>query len=229
MPKPFWGINGSGCHMHQSLIDMETGRNIFVDMDAEYGLSETAHHYVGGILKHARAMSAVVAPLVNSYKRLVPHYEAPVYVSWGYANRSALVRVPLAPGDKNTVTRIEYRHPDPSSNPYLTATVLLKAGMKGIDKKTEPMDPIADNIYHFNNKDIKNLGVEVLPEHLGEAVECFKEDAVMRDALGDYLHRNLVELKQREYDSYMEYTGMEWAASRPKITPWEYDQYLTRC
>jgi len=229
MPKPFWGVNGSGCHVHQSLIDLETGHNIFMDMDDEHGLSKTARHYIGGILKHAKAMSAVVAPLVNSYKRLVPHYEAPVYVSWGFANRSALVRVPLAPGEKNTVTRIEYRHPDPSSNPYLTATVLLKAGMEGMDKKTEPPEPSSDNIYHFTKKDIEKLGVEVLPEHLGEAVEWFKEDATMKDALGEYLHSNLIELKQREYESYLEFTGVEWAASRPKITPWEYDQYLTRC
>lgn len=229
MPKPFWGINGSGCHVHQSLTELETGRNIFMDEDAEHGLSETARHYIGGTLKHAQAMSAVVAPLVNSYKRLVPHHEAPVYVSWGYANRSALVRVPLAPGEKNTVTRIEYRHPDPSSNPYLTATVLLKSGMEGIDKKMEPPEPFSDNIYRFTKKDVKQLGVEVLPEHLGEAVEWFKEDNTMKDALGDYLHRNLVELKQREYESYLAYTGVEWAASRPQITPWEYEQYLTRC
>ena len=108
MPKPFWGINGSGCHVHQSIVDLDTGRNIFSNPDIEFGLSETAIHYIGGLLKHAPAMSMIVAPLVNSYKRLVPHYEAPVYVSWGYANRSALIRVPLAPGDKNRVTRIEY-------------------------------------------------------------------------------------------------------------------------
>ena len=229
MPKPFWGINGSGCHIHQSIIENETGRNIFVDPDSEHGISDKARNYVGGILKHARAMSAVVAPLVNSYKRLVPHYEAPVYVSWGYANRSALVRVPLAPGEKNNVTRIEYRHPDPSCNPYLAATVLLKAGLEGVKKKTEPPEPMAENIYHLTPKDIKKRGVEVLPEHLGEAVECFEEDALMKEALGEYLHGNLVELKRKEFDDYLGFTGVEWAASRPKITSWEYDRYLTRC
>ncbi|MBN2336743.1 glutamine synthetase, partial [Candidatus Bathyarchaeota archaeon] len=228
MPKPFWGINGSGCHMHQSLVELDTGKNLFAGEEGDTGVSDTARHYIGGTLKHAQAMSAVVAPLVNSYKRLVPHYEAPVYVSWGYANRSALVRVPLAPGEKNTVTRIEYRHPDPSCNPYLAATALLYSGMEGIKKKIEPSDPIADNIYHFTKKDIKSHGVDVLPEHLGEAVDWFEEDKSMKDALGEYLHRNIVELKREEYDSYQKFTGVEWAASRPKITSWEYDQYLTR-
>jgi glutamine synthetase len=229
MPKPFWGINGSGCHMHQSIIENDTGRNIFADSDAENGLSDTARHYIGGILSHAQAMSAVVAPLVNSYKRLVPHYEAPVYVSWGFANRSALVRVPLAPGEKNTVTRIEYRHPDPSSNPYLAATVLLKAGMEGVKKKTEPPEPVTENVFHLTPKEMKTRGIEVLPEHLGEAVDYFEEDPVMKEALGDYLHSNLVALKRKEYDDYLSFTGVEWAASRPKITSWEYDRYLTRC
>ena len=229
MPKPFWGINGSGCHVHQSIIDNETGRNIFADPDAEHGLSDTARNYIGGLLSHAQAMSAVVAPLVNSYKRLVPHHEAPVYVSWGFANRSALVRVPLAPGERNKVTRMEYRHPDPSSNPYLTATVLLKAGMEGVKKKIEPPEPMAENIYHLTPKEVKKRGIEVLPEHLGEAVDFFEEDPVMKEALGDYLHSNLVELKRKEFDDYLGFTGVEWAASRPKITSWEYDRYLTRC
>jgi len=166
---------------------------------------------------------------VNSYKRLVPHYEAPVYVSWGFANRSALVRVPLAPGEMNKVTRMEYRHPDPSSNPYLTATVLLKAGMEGVKKKIEPPEPMAENIYHLTPKEVKKRGVEILPEHLGEAVDYFEEDPVMKEALGDYLHSNLVELKRKEFDDYLGFTGVEWAASRPKITSWEYDRYLTRC
>jgi glutamine synthetase len=174
-------------------------------------------------------MSAVVAPLVNSYKRLVPHYEAPVYVTWGYANRSALVRVPLAPGERNRVTRIEYRHPDPSCNPYLAATVLLKAGMEGIRMKTEPPEPMAENIYHLTPKDLKKRGIEVLPEHLGEAVDDFEEDPLMREALGEYLHGNIVKLKRREYEDYLAFTGVEWAASRPKITSWEYDRYLNRC
>jgi glutamine synthetase len=228
MPKPFWGVNGSGCHIHQSIIELDTGRNIFCDPDTKFGLSETAIHYIGGLLKHAQAMSMVVTPLVNSYKRLVPHYEAPVYIAWGYANRSALVRVPLAPGEKNQVTRIEYRHPDPSCNPYLASVVLLKSGWEGIENKIEPMADIQENIYNLNKKQLKDYGVTFLPENLGEAVNNFEEDKSMKDMVGDFLFDNLIELKRDEYKSYMDYTGIEWAASRPKITPWEYERYLTR-
>jgi len=228
MPKPFWGVNGSGCHIHQSIIELDTGKNIFSDPDTEFGLSDTAIHYIGGLLKHAQAMSMVVTPLVNSYKRLVPHYEAPVYVAWGYANRSAIVRVPLAPGEKNKVTRLEYRHPDPSCNPYLAATLLLKAGWEGIEKKIEPISDIQDNIYEMSKKQLKDNGVTFLPEHLGEAVECFEEDDSMKEILGDFLYENLMELKREEYKSYMDFTGVEWAASRPQITSWEYERYLTR-
>ena len=229
MPKPFWGINGSGCHMHQSIIDLDTGRNIFSNPDTEFGLSETAIHYIGGLLKHAPAMSMIVAPLVNSYKRLVPHYEAPVYVSWGYANRSALVRVPLAPGDKNSVTRVEYRHPDPSSNPYLVAAALLKAGWEGIDKKIEPGAPLTENIYELTPAQMKDKGVGYMPEHLGDAVDLFADDITMKEALGAFLFDNLIELKREEFESYMDFTGVDWAASRPNITSWEYERYLTRC
>lgn len=229
MPKPFWGINGSGCHVHQSIVDLETGKNIFSNPDTEFGLSETAIHYIGGLLKHAPSMSMIVAPLVNSYKRLVPHYEAPVYVSWGYANRSALIRVPLAPGDKNLVTRVEYRHPDPSSNPYLVATALLKVGWEGIDKKIEPSAPLTENIYELSPAQMKEKGVGYMPEHLGDAVDLFAEDKTMKKALGSFLFDHLIELKRDEFKSYMDFTGVEWAASRPKITSWEYERYLTRC
>jgi len=228
MPKPFWGVNGSGCHIHQSIIELETGNNIFNDPESKHGLSKVAIHYIGGLLKHASAMSLIVTPLVNSYKRLVPHYEAPTYVAWGYANRSAIVRVPLAPGDKNKVTRIEYRHPDPSCNPYLASTIMLKAGWEGIEKKIDPPANIQENIYELSKKQLKDYGVTYLPEHLGEAVEYFKEDPSMKKILGEFMFDNLVELKEKEFEEYMDYTGVEWAASRPKITPWEYEKYLTR-
>ncbi len=228
MPKPFWGVNGSGCHIHQSIIELETGNNIFNDPESKHGLSKIAIHYIGGLLKHASAMSLIVTPLVNSYKRLVPHYEAPTYVAWGYANRSAIVRVPLAPGDKNKVTRIEYRHPDPSCNPYLASTIMLKAGWEGIENKIDPPANIQENIYELNKKQLKDYGVTYLPEHLGEAVEYFKEDPSMKKILGEFMFDNLVELKEKEFEEYMDYTGVEWAASRPKITPWEYEKYLTR-
>ncbi|MGD2200259.1 MAG: glutamine synthetase family protein [Candidatus Bathyarchaeota archaeon] len=229
MPKPFWGVNGSGCHVHQSILDLETGENIFSDQGMPEGLSEVARRYIGGILRHARGISLVVAPLVNSYKRLVPHYEAPVYIAWGFGNRSALVRVPQYPEGFDKTTRIEYRHPDPSSNPYLDAVVMLKAGMDGIKQKIEPPDPVHENIYHFDEAELEGMGVEMLPEHLGEAVDAFQEDPLIQDAIGGYISKYLVGLKRREFDDYSEYTGESWAESRPKITPWEIERYLVRC
>ena len=229
MPKPFWGINGSGCHVHQSLIDLEEGGNVFSDPEMPEGLSQTAIHYIGGILNHAKGLSLVVAPLVNSYKRLVPHYEAPVYISWGFGNRSALVRVPQYPEGMDKTTRIEYRHPDPSCNPYLAAVVMLKAGMEGIAEKTESMEPFTENVYHFSPADLDKRNVETLPEHLGEAVDEFAKDTLITDALGGYITKNLVELKTREFEDYNAFTGQIWTKSRPKITQWEIDRYLTRC
>lgn len=229
MPKPFWGINGSGCHVHQSLIDLDDGRNVFSDPGMPEGLSETAIHYIGGILSHAKAMSLVVAPLVNSYKRLVPHYEAPVYIAWGFANRSALVRVPQYPEGMDKTARIEYRHPDPSCNPYLAAVAMLRAGMDGISKKIDSLEPFKENVYHFTPAELDKRDVETLPEHLGEAVEEFSKDSLITDALGAYMSKNLVELKMREFEEYTSFTKQAWAESRPTITSWEIDRYLTRC
>jgi glutamine synthetase len=229
MPKPFWGINGSGCHVHQSLIDLEEGSNVFSDPDSPTGLSELAVHYIGGVLGHAEGLSLVVAPLVNSYKRLVPHYEAPVYISWGFANRSALIRVPQYPEGLDKTTRIEYRHPDPSCNPYLAAVAMLRAGMDGVRRKTEPTEPFKENVYHLSRSEKERLGVGTLPEHLGAAVEAFSADETVSGALGGYVSKNLVDIKTREFEDYASYTGLDWAASRPRITPWEIDRYLTRC
>ena len=229
MPKPFWGINGSGCHVHQSLVDLETGENIFYDPDSPTELSEAAVHYVGGILSHARGMSMVVAPLVNSYKRLVPHYEAPVYICWGYGNRSALVRVPQYPKGVGQYTRIEYRHPDPSSNPYLVAVATLRAGMDGISRKTEPEEPFSENVYPMSKEELERRGVGMLPEHLGEAADAFASDPVVSGALGGYISKSLLGLKRREFEDYLSLTGRGWEESRSEITSWEIDRYLTRC
>ena len=229
MPKPFWGINGSGCHMHQSLIDLETGENLFYDKDSPTDISEAAVHYIGGILNHAKGLSMVVAPLVNSYKRLVPHYEAPVYICWGFGNRSALVRVPQYPKGVSQYTRIEYRHPDPSCNPYLAAVAILKAGMDGISQKTQPIEPFTGNIYNLSKEEIEKRGVETLPEHLGEAVDAFASDEVVSGALGDYISRNLVELKRNEFNEYLSSTDRDWMESCSEITQWEINLYLTRC
>ncbi|MGD0804458.1 MAG: glutamine synthetase family protein [Candidatus Bathyarchaeia archaeon] len=222
MPKPFWGMNGSGSHYHQSMFDLKTGRNLFGDRDSETGLSKLAFQYVAGILSHARAMSMVVAPIVNSYKRLVPHYEAPVYIAWGLGNRSAIVRVPLYPGDKAKVSRIEYRHPDPSCNPYLATTAMLKSGLDGVKRKADPPEIFDDNVYQAKD-------LEMLPEHLGEAIDVFEKDKVLTDALGEYISKTLVKAKRTEYDAYLKYVGTDWASSRPRITPWEIDRYLVTC
>lgn len=222
MPKPFWGMNGSGSHYHQSMFDLKSGRNLFGDRDSETGLSRMAFQYVAGILNHARGMSMVVAPIVNSYKRLVPHYEAPVYIAWGLGNRSAIVRVPLYPGDKAKVSRIEYRHPDPSCNPYLATTVMLKSGLDGLKRKADPPEIFDDNVYNAS-------GLETLPEHLGEAVDVFEKDKVLTDALGDYISGNLVKAKRAEQEAYLKYVGTDWASSRPRVTPWEIDRYLVTC
>jgi len=229
MPKPFWGVNGSGCHIHQSLIDLETGENLFHDANSPTEISEAAVHYIGGVLSHARGLSMVVSPIVNSYKRLVPHYEAPVYICWGFGNRSALVRVPQYPKGVGQYTRVEYRHPDPSCNPYLAAVAILKAGMDGIHRKIEPEEPFSENVYHLTKEEMKKRGVETLPEHLGEAVGAFASDKVVSRALGGYISKNLMELKRSEYDEYLSSTGREWVESHTEITSWEIDKYLTRC
>ena len=222
MPKPFWGMNGSGCHFHLSLTDLKTGRNLFGDRDSDNGLSKLAYGYIAGVLSHAKAMSMVVAPLVNSYKRLVPHYEAPVYIAWGLGNRSAIVRVPQYPGDKAKVTRIEYRHPDPSCNPYLATTAMLKSGLDGVKRKADPPAIFDDNVYHAKD-------LEMLPEHLGDAVDIFEKDKVLTDAIGDYISGTLVKAKKAEFEAYLKYVGTDWASSRPRITPWEIDRYLVTC
>ena len=156
MPKPFFGINGSGMHTHQSLWDIKRSKNAFSDPKDAYGLSETARQYIAGTLEHARGMIAVLAPLVNSYKRLVPGYEAPVYVGWARINRSALIRIPQSSKGQFNSVRIELRCPDPSSNPYLAFAAMLAAGLDGIDRKLTPPDPVEENLYHF---DAAKLGV----------------------------------------------------------------------
>jgi glutamine synthetase len=229
MPKPFWGVNGSGCHVNQSLLDLETGKNAFTGTGENGELSDMAIKYIGGILSHAQGMSLVVAPLVNSYKRLVPHYEAPVYVAWGFMNRSALVRVPRYPEGMDKTARIEYRHPDPSCNPYLAAVSMIKAGMDGVKNKIETPEPYSDNVYEFTEVELDKLNIGMLPEHLGEAIDYFVKDPVITDSLGSYLTKNLVQLKRKEFEEYMEYTGKSWSESRPEITKWEIDRYLVRC
>jgi glutamine synthetase len=212
MPKPIAGINGSGMHVHQSLADIRTGKNAFYGEGRERGLSDVALNYVAGLLDHAPAMSAVLAPLVNSYKRLVPGYEAPVYISWGQTNRSALVRVPRITKGRTQATRIELRCPDPSANPYLAFAVMLKAGLDGIKRGLMPPAAAEEDLYHI---DPRSRALTTLPGSLGEALEKLQTDEVVRQALGPHIFERFVEAKQQEWDEYRLY-----------VSQWELDRYL---
>jgi glutamine synthetase len=215
MPKPVFGINGSGMHVHQSLIDLESGENVFYDPDGEYALSKTARQFIAGQLRHARALAAVVAPTVNSYKRLTPGYEAPVYVCWAQRNRSALIRVPrVSPGGEKA-TRVELRFPDPSCNPYLAFAVMLEAGLAGIEEKLEAPPAISDDVYHWTRAQREENKVDVLPGTLEEALDELGDDEVLRAALGEHIYEVYDRAKRLEWDDY-----------RIRVTEWELDRYL---
>ena len=197
MPKPFFGVNGSGMHCHQSIFKGD--KNLFSDPDSETGLSKDALHFMGGLLKHAPALTAITNPIVNSYKRLVPGYEAPVYRAYGLKNRSALIRVPAARGK---ATRIEYRSPDPACNPYLAFAVMLEAGIDGIQNKIDPGEPIEENIYTMSEEERDARGIKVLPSSLWEAYHSLEEDPLILGALGDHISQKFLELKYQEWDEY---------------------------
>ncbi|MGM0591403.1 MAG: type I glutamate--ammonia ligase, partial [Halobacteriota archaeon] len=212
MPKPIAKINGSGMHTHISLFT-EDGENAFHDDDDEFNLSAEAHSFLAGILEHAPAITAVSNPTVNSYKRLVPGYEAPVYVAWSDRNRSALIRKPAA--RVPAASRIEARFPDPSCNPYLALAALIHAGLEGMEKGLEAPDPVRENIYEFDEAKRKEYGIETLPSNLGEALESLKADETVQDALGEHIYEKFVEAKTQEYDEY-----------RIDVSQWELDRYL---
>ena len=211
MPKPIAHINGSGMHTHLSLF--EDGENAFYDADDEYDLSETAYSFLAGILEHAQAITAVCNPTVNSYKRLVPGYEAPIYVAWSDVNRSALVRKPAA--RVPAASRIELRSPDPSCNPYLALAVMLKAGLDGIERGLSCPDPVRENIYDFDESKREEYGIDTLPANLGEAVEALAADDVVQAALGDHVAEKFIEAKEQEYSEYI-----------AEVSGWELDRYL---
>ena len=213
MPKPLFGENGSGMHTHQSLFTGD--RNAFFDPDDQYFLSDVAKSFIAGQLRHARELSALFAPSVNSYKRLVPGYEAPVYIAWSRRNRSALVRVPLYHPGKELATRAELRCPDPSCNPYLTFAALLQAGLEGIEKGYELPDPIESNLYDLSESERAAMGVGQLPETLGEAIEEMSQSALIERALGEHIFSRYIDLKRAEWSDY-----------RVQVTPWELDRYL---
>jgi len=187
-------------HVHQSLFKGK--KNAFFDAKAEFNLSDDARRFVAGQLRHAKEMSAIFAQWVNSYKRLVPGYEAPVYIAWSMRNRSALIRVPLYHPGKENATRCELRCPDPACNPYLTFAVMLHAGLDGIEKKYDISEPMEANLYHLTEKERKELGIESLPDSLGEAVDVMENSELVRRALGDHIFSRFIELKKREWEEY---------------------------
>ncbi|MFP4632937.1 MAG: type I glutamate--ammonia ligase [Halobacteriales archaeon] len=212
MPKPIAGINGSGMHTHISMMT-EDGENAFHDGDDEFDLSDTARSFLAGVLEHAPAITAVTNPTVNSYKRLVPGYEAPVYVAWSDRNRSALIRKPAA--RIPAASRIEARFPDPSCNPYLAFAALIHAGLDGVENDLECPEPIRENIYEFDEEKREEYGIETLPGNLGEAIAELEADDVVYDALGPHVGPKFVEAKTAEYTDY-----------KVAVSEWELDRYL---
>lgn len=216
MPKPVYGINGSGMHCHQSIFSSD-GKNLFYDKQDPFNLSELAYQFIAGQLLHARALSAVVAPTVNSYKRLVPGYEAPVYIGWAQVNRSALIRIPQPVSNNPNSVRLELRFPDPSSNPYLAFNAMLAAGQDGIDRALTCPEPLNQmNVYELSEEARQKLGIEMLPGSLYEALNAFEEDAHLKSALGSSLT-----------DAFIKARRAEWDAFRTSVTDWELERYLT--
>ncbi|MBW1720789.1 MAG: glutamine synthetase [Deltaproteobacteria bacterium] len=215
MPKPVAGRNGSGMHVHQSLF--KGGKNAFYDEDDVYHLSDIAKHYIAGLMHHAPAIASVTNQWVNSYKRLVPGYEAPVYVSWARRNRSAMIRVPMYKPGKETATRIEFRSPDPACNPYLAFAVMLGAGMDGIEKRMELPDPIEEDIFEMNPAERKAHGITDLPGNLYAAIIETEESELVQEVLGDHIFNKFIENKKLEWDTY-----------RTHVSRFEIDRYLPR-
>jgi glutamine synthetase len=213
MPKPIFGENGSGMHTHQSLFKED--RNAFFSEEDQWHLSDVAKGFIAGQLRHAREISAVFAQWVNSYKRLVPGYEAPVYCAWSQRNRSALIRIPLYKPGAEQATRAEIRCPDPACNPYLTYACLLHAGLEGIEKGYELPEPMERNLYHLTAEERRERGIVSLPETLGEAIEELAQSDLVRRALGDHIFSNYIKLKRNEWDEY-----------RVQVTEWEKGKYL---
>lgn len=213
MPKPIAGVNGSGMHVHQSLVQVDTGENLFADEQGEAGLSAVARQFVGGQLTHAAGMCAVLAPLVNSYKRLVPGYEAPVYISWGQTNRSALIRVPRVQLSEST--RLELRCPDPSCNPYLAFAVMLRAGLDGVNREFDAPSISNEDLYHLDDQGREARGLGTLPGSLGEALEEMKDCSLIRETLGDHI-----------FERFLEAKTMEWQEYCLQVSDWELDRYL---
>jgi glutamine synthetase len=213
MPKPIFGINGSGMHVHMSLS--KDGKNAFFDKNDPYYLSKLARYYIAGLLKHAPEITSVVSQWVNSYKRLVPGYEAPVYLSWARRNRSDMIRVPEYQLGKENTTRIEFRVPDPSCNPYLAFSVMLTAGLEGIDKKFELTEPVEENVFEMSDEERKRRGIGSLPGNLAEAISLTEKSDLVRETLGEHL-----------FDSFIKNKKIEWNQYSIQVTEYELKRYL---
>jgi glutamine synthetase len=215
MPKPIMNAAGSGMHVHQSLFDIKAGTNAFYDEAHKYNLSKLAYNFIAGQIKHIDAMCAVLCPTINSYKRLVAGFEAPVYITWAGMNRSALLRVPKWVKGKKEAARVELRCPDPTCNPYLAFAVMLKAGLDGVKNDLKPPEPVEENIYQLDNEARVSRKIELLPTSLHRAVDEMKKDKLIRDVLGEHLFERYIDVKMREWDQF-----------RTQVTPWELDTYL---
>jgi glutamine synthetase len=213
MPKPVFGVNGSGMHVHQSLFKGD--RNVFFDKGDEYHLSEIAKHYIAGLLRHAPEITSITSQWVNSYKRLVPGYEAPVYLSWALRNRADLIRVPEYKPGKESSTRIEFRSPDPACNPYLAFSVMLAAGLEGIEKEYNIPDPVKENVYEMTEEKRKKRGIGTLPASLWEAIQLTENSKVVRGALGEHV-----------FDAFIKNKKIEWDQYRIQVTDYELKKYL---
>jgi glutamine synthetase len=213
MPKPIFGQNGSGMHTHQSLFKGD--KNAFFDPKDEFHLSKIAKSYMAGILKYSKEITSITSQWVNSYKRLVPGYEAPVYISWARRNRSALVRVPMYKPGKEKATRMEYRSPDPACNPYLTFAVMLAAGLKGIEKGYELPPPVEEDIFEMSEEARKRHGIDSLPGNLLEAIQLTEQSELVRETLGDHIFQKFIENKKIEWDQY-----------RTHVSQFELEKYL---
>lgn len=213
MPKPVFGINGSGMHCNISLF--KDGKNAFFDESKPYQLSEVSMYAIGGLLKNIKSITAITNPAVNSYKRLVPGYEAPVYLAWSLANRSALLRVPAKRGN---ATRVELRSPDPSCNPYMAFAAILEACLDGIENKIDPPSPVESNIYQLTSKERKRQKIDSLPGSLAEALDYMEKNTVANSALGDHIYNEFISAKTKEWDSFRMY-----------VSQWELDKYLEKC
>ncbi len=214
MPKPIFGVNGSGMHVHQSLFKGD--KNAFFDLNDEYQLSDVGKKYIAGLLRHAPEITSVTNQWINSYKRLVPGYEAPVYITWARRNRSTLVRVPMYKPGKEKATRVEYRSPDPACNPYLAFSVMLAAGLAGVRNKYELPPPVEKDVYRLNEEERAKEGIKTLPGSLIEAIALTKRSELVREALGDHIFNNFITSKLVEWDRY-----------RVNVTEWELKEYLS--